>query len=385
VNEETILAAVDQILPGIAERSAEDDRCGQVSEETIRAIELTGAFATLAPRRLGGHELGLSTFSRIIRKISAVSPSVGWVTSFLMGASWRLLAFGETAQQEMFKDRGFVLGAGTAAPITGVERVDGGYRLTGKTAWNSGSPHAEWFQMNGLINEQEGPPTLMIFALPREDVTIHDTWHILGMKATASRDISVEGCFVPLHRAAPFRPALEGQSAGHRLHDNTLYHIPFLAFAMIEVLPVVVGAHRGAAEALRRRVEARMATFTGSRVKDNVVAQIRMAQASARAAMAEQMLAAMIADICEIERTGTAPIDRARIKLHASMVTDFCLSSLGEMARSVGGDGFRDESDFQRYFRDINTVARHAFLDPDTAAETFGKLSLGLPAADPLI
>lgn len=385
MNGDDLLARVEALLPAIAARAEADDAAGQVDDETIRALTQVGIFATLAPKAYGGLELGLETFSRIVQAISAASPSTGWVSSFLMGASWRLLAFGDAGQREIYGAKDHVLGAGTAAPIFDVEPVEGGYRLTGRTSWNSGSSHAEWIQMNGLLRRPGEAPTLMIFAMPRAEVTILDTWHILGMKATASRDLVVEKLFVPAHRAATFAPALEGRSDGHRLHDNPLYRIPFLPFAMVEVLPVVVGAHRGAAHALRDRTQARVGTFSGSKATEKVTAQIRMAQGLARADMAEQMLAALVARISRAGDDLVEPIGRAAIKLNAAMVTDFCLDSVNEMARSVGGDGFRDEAPFQRYFRDINTVARHAFLDPDTAGETYGKLVLGLPISDPLV
>src|SRR3546814_17243379 len=67
------------------------------------------------------------------------------------------------------------------------ERVEGGYRLTGRTAWNSGASHAEWFTINGLLIEEGRAPELLIFALPCHDVTIIDNWHIMGMQGTADR------------------------------------------------------------------------------------------------------------------------------------------------------------------------------------------------------
>src|SRR3546814_16956291 len=66
---------------------------------------------------------------------------------------------------------------------------------------------------------------------------------------------AVDSAFVPDRRSAPFLPALAGQSAGHALHATPMYHIPFLPFAMNEVLPVIVGTHRGAADALYARSE----------------------------------------------------------------------------------------------------------------------------------
>lgn len=380
-----LIAKVDALLPAVSEAAHIGDRTGQVSDEIIGKLIEVGVFSTLAPTVYGGYELDLETYSQIVQRISSADPSSGWVCSFLMGAAWRLLAFGREGQKEIYGEKNYVLGAGAAAPIFDVRKVEGGYRLTGQTAWNSGSSHAEWFQMNGLLKGESGPPLMFMFGIPRKDVQIIDTWHILGMKGTASRDLRVDDVFVPDHLATPADALREGTSPGHRLHDNPIYRIPFLPFAMVEVLPVIVGAHRGAANAVRDRIKSRMGTISGAKSAEKVPAQIRMAQALARADMAEQMLAALVAKVSAGGPDAATPKRRAAAKLQASMVTTFCLDSVNEMARCVGGDAMRDEAPFQRYFRDINTVARHAFLDPDTAAETYGKLELGFPTTDPLI
>jgi 3-hydroxy-9,10-secoandrosta-1,3,5(10)-triene-9,17-dione monooxygenase len=380
-----LLARVDDLVQAIAEQSAQADRRGAVSDSLIRQLQEAEIFATLAPRAYGGFELGLDTFSAIVQRISAASPSAGWVTAFLMGAAWRLLLFPREGQEEMYAGRNYVLGAGTAQPSANIERVDGGYLVSARTAWNSGASHADWFTINGVIRDAAGRPELLSFALARRDVTILDTWHILGMKGTASADIVADRVFVPERRSAPFLPALEGRSAGHALHANPMYRIPFIPFAMNEVLPVVVGTHRGAADALLARTKTRSGTISGAKAASKAVTQIRLGQAHARAAMAEQMLAAMVArNMAGGEDAATAR-GRAEIKLHAAMVTNFCLDSVNEMARSVGGDAFRDETPFQGYFRDINTVARHTFLDPEIAGETVGRMMLDLPIDDPLV
>lgn len=380
-----LLAQVDALIPAIAARADEADRNRAVHDETIAELTQAGVFATIAPKVYGGYELGLDAYSEIIRKISAVSPSTGWVTSFLAGAAWRLLTFSKEAQEEIYGDRNYVLGAGSAVPIQKIERVSGGYRISGRSSWNSGASHAEWFTMNGLIFEEGKAPDMLIFALPRKDVAIIDNWHIMGMQATASNDLVVEDLFVPEHRAARFFPALAGHSSGHAIHANPMYHIPFLPFAMNEVLPVIVGTHRGAANALEERTQARAGTISGARATDKVAAQIRMAKALARADHAENILEAMVSRNMADRPNAWDLLSRADMKLQASVLTEYCLDSINEMARGVGGDSFRQGANFQRFFRDINVVARHAFLDPDTAAESYGKLKLGLPITDPLI
>jgi len=73
------------------------------------------------------------------------------------------------------------------------------------------------------------------------------------------------------------------------------------------------------------------------------------------------------------------------MKMRAAYIVDMCRNEVNELARGFGGDGFRSKSPLQRYFRDVNTLAVHAFIDIDTAAESFGRLSLGQSTDDPLI
>jgi 3-hydroxy-9,10-secoandrosta-1,3,5(10)-triene-9,17-dione monooxygenase len=73
------------------------------------------------------------------------------------------------------------------------------------------------------------------------------------------------------------------------------------------------------------------------------------------------------------------------MKLRAAHITDLCRDAINDVARGIGGDGFRDDSPLQRHWRDLNTVAAHAYLDIDTATETAGRLALDLPIEDRLV
>src|SRR5690606_37340 len=175
-SKQDLIARAEALAPGIAARAAETDANRAIADETVRDFIDAGVFATLAPKVYGGLELGFDTFAEVVRRISAASPSVGWVASFLMGSAWRALTFPRAAQEEMYGGRNHVLIAGAAAPIREVRRAEGGYVISGRTAWNSASSHADWFTLNGLLVEDGAAPQLLIFALPRADVTILDTW-----------------------------------------------------------------------------------------------------------------------------------------------------------------------------------------------------------------
>ncbi|WP_228001438.1 acyl-CoA dehydrogenase family protein [Nocardia australiensis] len=380
-----LLNRVRDLVPAIAERAQKTEENRAPLDETITDLIESGVLATLTPKQYGGLEFGLDVAADIVRTLSAACPSTGWVTSFYIGAAWRLNIFTEQAQREVFADKPYTLTAGTAAPLKQVEQVDGGYRITGQTAWNSGSVHAEWFTFAGLGTDESGNPAPLWFLVPRSDVKILDTWYIFGMSGTGSNDVSVDNVFVPAYRTGPFALALAGKAPGQLLHDNPMYHLPFLPFAMAEVTPVVVGAMRGAAEAFVERTKARQGTLSQEKASGKQAAQMRLGRALAAADTAETLLHSFFERLTSERPERAEPFDRAEMKLKAAFITDLCRNSLNDIVRGIGGDGFRTSSPIQRFHRDLNVLGVHAFLDIDTAAETMGRFTLDLPVSDPLL
>ncbi|EHI10429.1 pigment production hydroxylase [Mycolicibacterium thermoresistibile ATCC 19527] len=379
------MSRVHDLVPIVRERAQKTEENRAPLDETISDLVESQVLSTLTPKAYGGLELRLDVAAEIVRTLSTACPSTGWTTAFYIGAAWRTNIFTEQAQREVFADKPYTLTAGTAAPLKKVEKVDDGYRITGQTAWNSGAIHAEWFTFSGLSFEDGDTPTPLWFLVPRSDVKIHDTWFISGMAGTGSHDVSVDNVFVPAYRTGPFGLALAGAAPGMLLHDNPMYHLPFLCFAMAEVTPVVVGAMRGAADAFIERVRVRQGTLNPEKASSKQAAQMRIGRALAAADAAETLLYAFF-DRLTAQRPEQAELpDRAAMKLQAAFMTDLCRNALNDIVRGIGGDGFRTSSPLQRFHRDLSVLAVHAFLDIDTAAETMGRFALDLPVSDPLL
>lgn len=379
-----LLDRVNNLAPAFAERAQKTEENRAPLDETITDLVESGVLSTLTPKAYGGHELGLDVAKDIVKTISAACPSTGWVASFYIGAAWRVNIFTEQAQREVFASNPYTLTAGTAAPLKKVEPVDGGYRITGRTAWNSGSVHADWFTFAGMT-VADGQPAMLWFLVPREDVKVLDTWYISGMSGTGSNDVAVEDVFVPAYRTGNFGLALAGQAPGQLLHSNPMYHLPFLPFAMAEVTPVVVGAMQGATQAFLDRTLTRQGTLSQEKASGKQAAQIRLGRAVAAAETAETLLDAFFERLVAQRPEQGEPVDRAGMKLRAAYLTDLCRNAVNEIVRGIGGDGFRTSSPVQRFHRDLSVLAVHAFLDIDSAAETIGRFKLDLPIADPLI
>lgn len=104
--------------------------------------------------------------------------------------------------------RGEILAAGHAEsghdlPVllstTRAERVDGGYRFTGKKSFGSLSPVWTLLGIHGLDASDPKSPKIVHGFLARgaEGYRIQPTWDALGMRATQSDDTLLEGAFVP--------------------------------------------------------------------------------------------------------------------------------------------------------------------------------------------
>src|SRR4029078_4033206 len=97
-----------------------------------------------------------------------------------------------------------LLTAGQIYPVGQATRVDGGYRVSGRWQFGSGSLHADrivggcLLLVDGVAGVGEsGLPEMLVAGLPRDKVTIHDTWHTTGLAGSGSNDYSVENVFVP--------------------------------------------------------------------------------------------------------------------------------------------------------------------------------------------
>jgi 3-hydroxy-9,10-secoandrosta-1,3,5(10)-triene-9,17-dione monooxygenase len=379
-----LLGRAHEIAPGYAARAQRTEEHRAPLAESLSEMIDAGLLATLTPKVYGGHQLPVATMSHIVAILSAACPSTGWVSAFYMGAAWRAMIFPEQCQRELFADQAYLLNAGQASPLQTVLRVKGGYCLSGQTPWSSGSVHAQWITFMGVAQGGDHPPEPMVFMVPRDEAVLVDTWQVAGMRGTGSNDMRVDEVFVPAHRAASFVAALEGKTPGQALH-GAMYQQPFIPFLMCEVVPVLVGALRGAALAFTDRTRVRQGTLSGVKAANRQAAQMRLGRGLAAADAAETLLEAYLERFMRVREEQNEITDRAAMKLKAAFITDLCRNAINDLARGFGGDGFREQSPLQRYFRDINMLAVHAFLDIDTATETYGRLTLALSADDAML
>ena len=177
--------------------------------------ELRGAgYLTMAvPKDLGGLGMSLAEVCREQRHLAYYAPATALATNmhlYWTGVAADLRRAGDNSLEWLLKEaaNGAVFAAGHAEsgndiPVllstTKAERVDGGYRFTGRKSFGSLTPVWTYLGLHGMDTSDPGAPKVVHAFLPRDTqgVSIVETWDVLGMRATRSDDTVLDGAFVP--------------------------------------------------------------------------------------------------------------------------------------------------------------------------------------------
>ncbi len=374
-----LLERVQGLLPGIAARSGESEASRKPHDKSIQELCDSGVLQALVPKRFGGHELNLDAMAEIVRAVSSACVSTGWITAFYIGHNWMVTKFSEQAQKEVFADRPYGLVPVQTSPTMDIEEVSGGWKISGRSNWGSGVMHADWVIVAGGIGREDA----RVFLVPIEDVEVDDIWYMAGMAGTGSNDILCEDTFVPEHRSVS---AAEFFLKTDSIHDHPLYAMPFLPFIYCEAVGVYVGGMEGATAAFEQLMSEKVMAWSGHVLAERQAVHVDLGDIRARARAAGLLFERLVEDTLAFQEQKNFEIDvRVDLKLRAGFIADTCRDGVNQIMARTGTRAFRSENPLQRYFRDLNALASHAFVDWQVCREQYGRLFLGLPPNHPLV
>jgi indole-3-acetate monooxygenase len=238
------------------------------------------------------------------------------------------------------------------------EKVDGGYRITARKIFSSGSPAGNLMMTGAVLQQDDEPPMVLHFGVPMNSpqVKILDTWRVLGMRSTGSNDVMIDGHIVPESAVSARRKAGEWD--------------PLFQTVATIALPLIYSVYVGVAESARdialslaRRKQSDHNTIQLAGRMDTELAGARMAR--------QAMLAAVRLNAPSAETVNQVVIGRHLVARHAIAAVELAM----ELA---GGAGFYRASGLERRFRDIQ-AARYHPLQPGPQAQYTGAMALGLP------
>jgi alkylation response protein AidB-like acyl-CoA dehydrogenase len=327
------------------------------------------------PRIYGGPELDPMAQVRVVEELTRIEGAVGWL-SMISSAGSFLAAFLKTEPaQRLFGSVESVL-AGQLRPPQRADLADGGYRVSGRFHFASGSGHASVMTCGCTVYEngrprltRNGNPEIRVMLVPAAKTRIVDVWDTTGMRGTGSNDFVVEDVFVPFDDC----PNL---GSGPSYIPGPLYSWP--ALFLVSHAGVPLGLARNALDFVEE-LSARKELTPGCPLREDGQVQETIAKAEAAIEAARcyvyRTLENLWATLCEEEKP--SPRQRAHYRLmmtHAHQTAKEVINILYDLAATSAI--FRS-SPLERNMRDILTSSQHRVVHPKMYRPA-GRLILGL-------
>ena len=212
----------DALLERCAQRAATYDRENRFFFEDFEELRQAGYLRMAVPQAFGGPGLSLAAICQEQRRLARRSaPTALALNMHLLatGIAADLYRQGDHSQQWLLEEvaQGEVLAYGHAEAGNDLEvlyaagkaeRVEGGYRFTGRKHFGSLTPVWTRLCIYGVDTAHPEGPHIIHGFLPRDTAGYHieETWDTLGMRATRSDDTVLEGAFVPDKYIVRVRP-----------------------------------------------------------------------------------------------------------------------------------------------------------------------------------
>jgi 3-hydroxy-9,10-secoandrosta-1,3,5(10)-triene-9,17-dione monooxygenase len=380
-SRETLIERARALIPVLKARSdaAVAARC--LPAETIRDFAAAGFFRVLQPKRYGGYEHDPQVFLDIQMTLAEGCMSSAWVYGVIGVHPFQLGLFDAKAQADVWSKDDTTLISSSYQPVGKVERVDGGFKLSGRWGFSSGCDHCGWVFLGALIPPLEpgGPPEMRTFLLPRSDYEIVHDWNVFGLQATGSHGIIVDKAFVPEHRTHKAVDGFLCKNPGQSVNTAALFKLPWAQVFVRAVSSAAIGSLQGALNAFVGIAAKRVSTNTGKSTKLDPFALNAAARTQSAILEMKTVLMKSFDDMLATIRAGKEiPVpDRIRYRFESSQVVRRCATLCDELMPLLGGRAIYNDSPVVRYWLDINAARAHVANDPTIIGTSLGALYVG--------
>jgi 3-hydroxy-9,10-secoandrosta-1,3,5(10)-triene-9,17-dione monooxygenase len=379
LEEQDLLAAARALVPVLGQRAAASTAARDVLPETIADFHRTGILRIIQPRRFGGRQLRFSLFSRIVEIITEGCASSGWVYAVLGEHQWLLASYPLQAQIDVWGDDPLAVASSSLAPRATAQRVAGGWRLSGRYSFSSGSSYADWAIIGAFLDRQGDSSSIAYLLVPLSEIEIVDDWHTLGLAATGSRSLRLDDVLVPDHRCVLLSELLAGTPPGAAVHpDYPLVRAPRGLLVNYSLPPVAIALGNRALSVALAVLHGRISRGVTPMAASEFV-QMTLAEAAAVIDAATLTLRtgreaaeALVASGQPIPQE--AVLRSRRDMTHAQHQIQWAVERLVELcgARSV-----YDTDALASIRRDVLTVLTHNIASRQAAMGAWGRWALG--------
>ena len=385
-----VIDSLADVADQLREQAEEAEKIGKLTDDTVKTMKQLGNIRLLQPKKHGGMEVHPREFAETVMATAALDPSAGWINGVVGVHPYQLAYADPRVGAEIWADDVDTWVASPYAPQGVAKPVDGGYIFNGRWQFSSGTDHCDWIFLGAMIGDAEGkplmPPQMLHMILPRKDYEIvEDSWDVVGLRGTGSKDVIVKDAFVPSYRTMDAMKVMDGTAQREAGMTDTLYLMPWSTMFPLGISSATIGIAEGALAAALDYQRSRV-NSSGVAIKDDPYVMYAIGEAAADINAARQELLANVDRIYDMVDAGkeVSFTDRAAGRRTQVRAVWRAVSAVDEIFARCGGNGTRMDKPLQRYWRDVHVGQAHAIHVPSTVYHASALSSLGVDPQGPL-
>ncbi|MRH90223.1 hydroxylase [Nocardia sp. SYP-A9097] len=380
-----VVQRVAELAAQLAAHAEETEQAGKLSDKSVALVREAGVMRMLQPTDFGGYAAHPRDFAEAVMAVAGACGSTGWVCGVGGVHPWEMALMDRRLQEEVWGEDPDTWIASPYAPQGVATPTDGGYVLRGRWSFSSGTDHCDWIFLGAMIGNPDGtpmmPPRTLHVVLPRADYTIvDDSWDVIGLCGTGSKDVIVDGAFIPQYRTIDSEEVASGTLAADRAgRTETVYRLPFWAMFPLGITAAVIGIAEGALAAhldyQRNRI-----TAMGTAIKDDPYVLYAISEAASEIAASRSQLLDGISRLYDLADAGKtiAFEDRSVVRRNQVRCAWRAVSAVDEIFARSGGNAVRKNNALQRFWRDAHVGLQHAIHIPGSIYHSDALTSMGV-------
>lgn len=365
-----VLDAIEAHAEEIASLGVENEKLGKLTDRSAELLRETGVIRMLQSAKYGGAEAHPREFAEAVMRLASLDGSTGWVAGIVGVHPWEMSLCDARVQEEVWGSDVDTWIASPYAPMGVLRPVEGGYIFNGRWQFSSGTDHCDWIFLGAFLGDDEGktimPPQNYHVILPRSDYEIvEDTWDVVGLRGTGSKDVIVKDAFIPDYRAVPFSKFMDGSQPRESGHTDPGFHVPFTTIFPLGITSAVIGIAEGALNAHLAYQKTRV-QITGTKIKDDPYVLFAISAAAEEIKASRTAMLDNITTIYDKVAAGETITFAERAASRRTQVAAAwrAVRAMDEVVARSGGNGMRMDNPIQRFWRDAHMGLTHAIHVP---------------------
>jgi 3-hydroxy-9,10-secoandrosta-1,3,5(10)-triene-9,17-dione monooxygenase len=373
-----IIARAVALQPQLRERAVAARKARMVPAENMAALFQNGLLRHYQPKRFGGADVPFGVHFHVGRVIAQACPATAWISCVVASQMLYASRYSEEALKDIFANGHDVLMGNASAGIgTTAKEVEGGFELSGRWRFLSGADHIDWALL--ASNPIAGSNTGHMMIVPRKDMKIDDTWHVVGLQATGSKDVVVEKAFVPRSRTLTM-PQFWGAAAVQTTETNMFNATRDIrGYVGSGILGPLIGMAEGALQAYINMTQKRVGATNAKTVADSEVVQIRVGESSAEIRAARTLAEQQFQFLRDAGEEGRALTEGEILAINRdrALLTRLCLDAVDRLTRQMGAIGLFDSNPVHAFQQDLKAAAGQIAMNFDRNMQPYGQWALG--------